>query len=204
MLNWILSELKKVLLSGSTSFVGGAAAACLLSSTETEIVAVVRAQTESDGERRVHASIARFGVSAPVLLRRLRVLRGELGAPLDRAEVSDVTHVLDAPGPTAPAPRDGVRLGSVDGTHICTERPRALPRLERFLRVGAAWICGVSPPHSVHERDCPNAMAVVDRVASTLVRLLGQPRLAHARHRVTAGEDGGAFDASIDACVLGL
>jgi len=43
-LNWILSELKKVLLSGSTSFVGGAAAACLLSSTETEIVAVVRAQ----------------------------------------------------------------------------------------------------------------------------------------------------------------
>lgn len=202
MLNLNLSPLKKVLLTGSTSFVGGATVARLLSSTDTEVVALVRARSETEGEGRVHASIARFGVSAPVLLRRLRVLHSGLGAPLDRTEVSDVTHVLDALGPTLSAPRNDVRRGNVHTTHICIARLRALPRLERFLHVRRAWICGVSPPHSAHERDCPKAMAVGDRVATSLVRLLAQPRLTLARHRLSVGEDGGAFHTSIHACVV--
>lgn len=201
----ILQALKKVLLTGSTSFVGGATAARLLSSTDTEVVALVRAPSEADGEQHVHASIARFGVSAPVLLRRLRVLHGGLGAPLDRAaraDVSDVTHVLDAPGRTFSALRDDVRRTRGTPTHDCIERSIALPRVERILHVGTAWICGESPPHAIHERDCPSAMAVVDRVASSVVRLLAQPRLAQARHRLSAGDGGSAFDTSIDACVF--
>ncbi len=201
----ILQALKKVLLTGSTSFVGGATAARLLSSTDTEVIALVRARSEDDGERHVHASIARFGVSAPVLLRRLRVLPGGLRAPLGRAagaEFSDVTHVLDAPAPTFSAPRDDVRRTHEDPTHVCVERSITMPRVERILHVGTAWICGESPPHALHDRDCPSAMAVVDRVASSVVRLLAQPRLAHARHRLWAGQGGSAFDTSIDACVL--
>jgi NAD(P)-dependent dehydrogenase (short-subunit alcohol dehydrogenase family) len=201
----IAQALKKVLLTGATSFVGGATAARLLSSTDTEIVALVRARSEADGEQHVHDSIARFGVSAPVLLRRLRVLHGGLGAPLGRAahaDFSDVTHVLDAHARTFSAPRKDVRRADPGPAHDCIERSNALPRVERILHVVTAWICRATPPHADHERECPSAMAVADRVASSVVRLLAWPLLGHVRQRLWAGEGGGAFDTSIDACVL--
>jgi hypothetical protein len=198
--------LQKVLLTNSTGFVGGATVARLLSSTDAEVVAVVRAHSRTEGEARVHASIARFGLSAPVLLRRLRVLREGPGTPLDRVErveLSDVTHVVDAPAQASSTARDDVHHQDGGKPHACAARVRALPRLERFLTVGRAWICGASPSHVVHEREkeCPEALAVVDRLASSVLGLLAQPRLAHARYRLWAGAEGGAFDASIDACV---
>ena len=148
--------MKKVLLTNSTGFVGGATVARLLSATDAEVVAVVRARSRTDGEARVHASVARFGSSAPVLLRRLNVLRDGPGAPHDRVDLSDVTQVIDAP------------------------------------EDGWAWICGNA---------CPRAVAVGDRLASSILGLLARPRLAHARYRLWAGAGGGSFDALLHACV---
>lgn len=198
--------MQKVLLTNSTGFVGGATVARLLSSTDAEVVAVVRARSRTEGEARVHASIARFGLSAPVLLRRLHVVRDGPGAPLDRAdrvELSDVTHVVDAPAQASSTARDDVHHQDADTPHACAARVWALPRLERFLTVGRAWICGARPSHVVHahETECPEALAVVGRLASSVLGLLAQPRLAHARYRLSAGAGGGSFDASIDACV---
>lgn len=180
------------------SLLGSAAVARLLSTTDAEIVAVVRARGAGDEESLFHASVARFGSSAPVLLRRLRVVRERCGVPLDRAELSDVTHVVDVR-----ARRSSTAAGA--GRHACASRPGALPRLERFLTVERAWLCGATPAHVVHqneqENDCPQALGVVvDRLAASVLRLLAQPRLAHARHRLSGGAREGSFDVSIDAC----
>jgi nucleoside-diphosphate-sugar epimerase len=172
--------LKKILLTGATGFVGGATAATLLSSTDAELVTLVRARSVADGEARVRASVARFGVD--VAASRLHVIAGDLGTHVDvrSRALSGVTHVVNAAAQTSFAARDDVRRTNVDGTVAFAAQMRALPRLERFLHVGTAWICGIDPPAVVHEDDAPSASAV-HGVRYTQTKEEGEARLAALR-----------------------
>jgi hypothetical protein len=180
--------------SRGVGLLGSAAVARLLSATDAEVVAVVRAHGGEDEESLFHAARAGCGAPAPVLLRRLRIVREGPGRAPDRVELSDVTHVVDVRAKRSSTAADA-------GPHACAARFGPLPRLERFLTVQRTWLCGATPAHLVHESECSEAMGiVVDRLAASVLRLLAEPRLAHTRHRLSARTRGGSFDAAVDAC----
>jgi nucleoside-diphosphate-sugar epimerase len=138
-----------ILVTGATGFIGGAAAAQLLQAPEVGRAAAVA---------RANGSLARFAhVTRALAWDRCEVLVGDLTQPatlMDR-RLDDVTHVLHLAGHTSLRSVRGVRQTNIAGTLALANRMRRVPRLERFLYVGTAYICGVQPPPLVREDDYP-------------------------------------------------
>jgi nucleoside-diphosphate-sugar epimerase len=151
--------LATILVTGATGFIGGAAAARLLSREEADtIMLLVRGPTREDAEARARRSIARFtDASLPNDRRRLRVINGDLAQSGDLADeqIAEVTHVLHIAGNTSLRSVQGARRTNVDGTLALARRMLQAPRLERFLYVGTAYICGDQPSAVVCEDDFP-------------------------------------------------
>ena len=68
------------LLTGATGFLGRYAARSVLRSTDLRLVCLVRGNDDADARSRLHASLARVGVTAEAELARIEVVRGEIGA----------------------------------------------------------------------------------------------------------------------------
>jgi nucleoside-diphosphate-sugar epimerase/glutathionylspermidine synthase len=148
-----------ILVTGVTGFIGGAAATRLLQAPEVgRVLLLVRAATPAAAVARANGSIARFAqVTRTLAWDRCEVVVGDLTKPatLMDPRLDEVTHVLHLAGHTSLRSVRGVRQTNIAGTLVLANRMRRAPRLERFLYVGTAYICGVQPPPLVREDDYP-------------------------------------------------
>jgi nucleoside-diphosphate-sugar epimerase len=171
-----------VLLTGATGFIGGATLANLLSNRrDCRVLLLVRAATPEGGAHRVRQSLGRF-LDAERLeagLSACEVICGDITDPdslsdnrleqathvvhlaahkkLATARLSDVTHVLHLASNTSFRSVRSVRHTNILGTLTLAHRMRFAPRLERFLHVSTAYICGEEPSRVVFEDDYPRA-----------------------------------------------
>lgn len=149
-----------ILVTGATGFIGGATAAqLLLAHPDCHVIFLVRAESADHAAARLRQSVSRFIDAAQLDQHwpRCVLLRGDLMAPvaLDDPRLDDVTHVLHLAANTSLRSRHGVRRTNREGTLHLARRMARAPRLERFVYVSTAYICGASPPSVVHEDEYP-------------------------------------------------
>ncbi|HWG45668.1 MAG TPA: SDR family oxidoreductase [Gemmataceae bacterium] len=149
-----------ILLTGATGFIGGATLARLLQSgPPCRILLLVRGETASVAASRVRQSLRRFVDLARLesALDSCQVIPGDLTDPDSLAAIplNEVTHVLHLASNTSFRSVRGVRHTNILGTLSLAHRLRRAPRLQRFLHVSTAYLCGDDPPRIVHEDDYP-------------------------------------------------
>ncbi len=151
----------RLLLTGSTGFLGGAVVAEMLASSRwSEVLLLVRAPTPVEGVARVVANLSRFDVSAERLALILpgQVICGDvtnLDAFVHDERLQLVTHVLNCAAVTSFGTHPKIWETNVHGTLRLARHVRRLPRLKRFIQVGTAMICGDDPARVVQEDDYP-------------------------------------------------
>lgn len=152
-----------ILLTGGTGFLGGAVAAELLASPQwSRAVLLIRASTPTEGVARLRANLQRFGMDEVALSRILpeQIICGDITDPAAFAgdqRLAAITKVLNCAAVTSFGSHPKIWETNVDGTLAFARAVRRLPRLQRFLQVGTAMICGASPPALVREDDYPRA-----------------------------------------------
>ncbi len=149
-----------VLLTGATGFIGGATLAHLLQTgPPCHVLLLVRGEDAEAAAVRVRRSLARFVDLATVstALGLCDILCGDLtdAATCADPRLDEVTHVLHLASNTSFRSVRGVRHTNILGALTLAHRLRRAPRLERFLYVGTAYVCGESPPRVVYEDDYP-------------------------------------------------
>jgi nucleoside-diphosphate-sugar epimerase len=173
-----------ILLTGATGFIGGATLAHLLESRpECRVLLLARDRGSQSAADRVRSSLARFvGLEqAAARLRSCEVISADLANPsslgisqLDEAthvihlasekklaakRLDDVTHVLHLASNTNLRSVRGVRHTNVLGALMLAHRMRRAPKLQRFLYVGTAYICGENSERLVREDMYPRLRA---------------------------------------------
>jgi nucleoside-diphosphate-sugar epimerase len=149
-----------VLITGATGFLGGATLARLLTQPPVpRVLALVRAETPGRAAERLRQSLGRFADLASLEpgWRQCEPLCGDLTDPRTSADprIDEVTHVLHLAANTSFRSVRGVRHTNILGTLTLAHRLRRAARLERFLYVGTAYICGINPPPVVREDEYP-------------------------------------------------
>ncbi len=154
--------MRKVLLTGVTGFIGGATVAEFLAAGRpaSELCVLVRAASLETARARTQASLARF---VPLGLARefaeaCDVIVGDVTNVdwHDHPTLNDLTHTVHLAANTSFRSVRGVRKVNLEGTRALVERLRHCRKMERFLYVGTAYICGMCPPRIVYEDDYPH------------------------------------------------
>lgn len=173
-----------VLLTGATGFIGGATLARLLETRpDCRVLLLARDRGPDSAEDRVRRSLARFvgPERAAISLRSCQVIPCDLTnpasfntSPLDDAthvihaasekklaaeRFDEATHVLHLASNTSFRSIRSVRNTNILGALALAHRMRRAPRLERFLYVGTAYICGEGPERVVREDMYPRLRA---------------------------------------------
>lgn len=150
-----------ILITGATGLLGGAVLSdALRHRPDLCWTVLVRSTSEAEGRRRVAARLARFSDEATgfALTSRLRMLPGDLFslAEADPVELAGTTHVLHLAADTSYWSKDSNWRVNFDGTMVLAGLASRLPRLQRFLHVGTATICGRNAPPLVREDAYPH------------------------------------------------
>src|SRR5262245_47563702 len=152
-------SLPTVLVTGATGFIGGATTAALLQRQPAcRVLLLVRGDTQEAAEARVRRALGRVVAADLAPLRRhCEVIRGDLTdpAPIADPRLDEVTHVLHLAASTSFRSVRGVRHTNILGALALAHRMRRAGRLERYLHVGTAYLCGANPPPFVREDDYP-------------------------------------------------
>jgi nucleoside-diphosphate-sugar epimerase len=152
-----------LLLTGVTGFLGGAVASELIRGPRWKnTLLLVRASTPEQACLRVIKSLGRFEVEAEHLdkISLDQIICGGLG---DLPEVETdprlgrVTKVLNCAAITSFGQNPNTWPTNVVDTQSFAQKVAKLPRLERFVHVSTAMICGMTPPHTVQEDAYPAA-----------------------------------------------
>jgi nucleoside-diphosphate-sugar epimerase len=151
----------RVLLTGSTGFLGGAVLMELLAGDRAaQLLLLVRSADQSAGHARVVANLRRFAASDALIgrlspsqivcgdLTNLHVFQGD-----ERLRL--VSHVLNCAAVTSFGHHPLIWRTNVEGTVALAQQLRQLPKLQRVVHVGTAMICGDDPPARVHEDSYP-------------------------------------------------
>jgi nucleoside-diphosphate-sugar epimerase len=150
-----------VLLTGVTGFLGGTVAADLLQQERWKnVVMLVRAPNARAARERVVQSISRFEVD-PGLISRIRedqIICGGLGdmpGHEHQPRLAGVSRVLNCAAITSFGRNPRTWGTNVDETVAFARTVARFPRLERFVHVSTAMICGTHPPLVVREDAFP-------------------------------------------------
>ena len=150
-----------ILITGATGLLGGALAADMLQTDEwSKVLLLVRGEDQSHAVQRVVRSLSRF-VSAPEVLGRLRseqVLNGDFtqpGAFIEDPRLTSITRVVNCAALTSFGANARAFATNVDGTLRFVHHIRQVSKIERFLHVSTAMICGDRPASFVREDDYP-------------------------------------------------
>lgn len=155
--------MSRILLTGATGMIGGSVLHQALSRTDQTWLCLVRAADEDAGRERIVRRLERFTdpENARVLAARAEIIVGDFTkAPsLTDPRLDDVTQILHLAADTSWWAEQKVHATNHDGTLALAERARRMPKLERFLHVSTAMICGGKPPRVVPETMYPSAEA---------------------------------------------
>jgi nucleoside-diphosphate-sugar epimerase len=151
-----------ILVTGATGFLGGALASDLLATEDwSRVLLLVRAEDASHAYQRTVRSLARF-TSDLELLGRLRpeqVLVGDFTQPeafVADGRLASIKRVVHCAALTSFGANTRVFSTNVDGTLRFVHQLRQVARIERFLHVSTAMICGDQPGRLVLEDRYPN------------------------------------------------
>jgi long-chain acyl-CoA synthetase len=142
-----------VLLTGATGFIGARIALELLARPDVEIIALVRAGSREDAERKARREWWDYPVLSNEIGRRIRIAAGDVSedrlglAPLEYAAlVETLTHVIHAAAEVRlDAPSERLRLANVRGTANVLTLARDAHRdhgLSRFSHISTAYVAG--------------------------------------------------------------
>jgi nucleoside-diphosphate-sugar epimerase len=148
---------RKILVTGATGIVGGAAAATLLqASGDDTLLFLVRAADQDAGLLRLRQSLGKFGLTPKTLnqLKAGQIICGDLAkaaAFLADSRLDQVTHVINCAAISSFTNHPGIWPVNVDGTFALAKRMSEVPGLKRFVHVGTAMACGPNQTSPVHE-----------------------------------------------------
>jgi nucleoside-diphosphate-sugar epimerase len=173
-----------ILLTGATGFIGGATLALLLERRpDCRVLLLARKRGGESAAARVQKSLARFvgDDRSTTAMARCEVVEGDLTSlagigegwfdqathvihlasekKLATQRFDDVTHVLHLASNTNFRSTASVRQTNILGALALAHRMRRSPRLERFLYVGTAYICGDGSERVVREDMYPRLRA---------------------------------------------
>ncbi|GJD40757.1 SDR family oxidoreductase [Methylobacterium bullatum] len=157
--------MSRILLTGATGLIGGAVLhRALAMKTDTEWVCLVRASDEEAGRQRIAARLGRFtnALNAQRLAQRVEIVAGDFthADTIADPRLDAVTQVLHLAADTSWWAQEKVHRTNHDGTLALARRAARMPRLDRFLHVSTAMICGGQPPATVDETRYPDAEAI--------------------------------------------
>lgn len=152
-----------LLITGATGLLGGALAAELLGTAEwPHVLLLVRGEDTFHAHQRTVKSLARF-VPDRELLARIKpeqILAGDFthpGAFIEDARLAGIRRVVHCAALTSFGVNERAFLTNVDGTLRFVHHLRQVAKIERFLHVSTAMICGDQPPSIVQEDEYPRA-----------------------------------------------
>ncbi|MBI2769304.1 MAG: SDR family oxidoreductase [Burkholderiales bacterium] len=147
----------RILLTGATGFVGGAAAADLAArGLLGQTVFLVRAADAEQGAARVRATLERFGTPAALAqsVTAAQVVCGDLTGVGEFASsplLEGLTHVLHCAALATFSSNPRIWASNVDGTLALARAVLARSKLQRWLQVGTAMCCGPGMASPVNE-----------------------------------------------------
>ena len=151
----------RILLTGATGFLGGTVAAQLLDQKRwAQVLLLVRAPSPAEAHARLVKSLQRFEVGEKLLkkISPAQIISGGLDALPTVAEdprLATVTHVVNCAAVTSFGQNPNTWPTNVVQTAAFARKVAEFPRLERFIHVSTAMICGATPPHVVQEDTNP-------------------------------------------------
>lgn len=153
--------MSRILLTGATGLIGGAVLhRALVAKTDAEWVCLVRASDEEAGRQRIAARLGRFTtvLNAQRMAQRVEIVAGDFTRADQIADprLDSVTQVLHLAADTSWWAQEKVHRTNHDGTLALARRAARMPRLDRFLHVSTAMICGGTPPAIVDETRYPD------------------------------------------------
>jgi nucleoside-diphosphate-sugar epimerase len=152
-----------ILITGATGFLGGALAAEMLTSPDWDnVLLLVRAEEPGHAYQRAVRSLARFTTDMDLLsrLRPQQVISGDFTQPapfIDDVRLTTIKKVVHCAALTSFGANTRVFTTNVDGTLRFVHHLRQVAKIERFLHVSTAMICGDNPSRVVREDDFPKA-----------------------------------------------
>lgn len=154
-----------IFLTGGTGLIGGAVLHAALTdrTARDRWICLVRAENADMARTRLAGRLQRFcsPETAVRLLRHVEVIAGDVtedGWTTD-PRLPDVSHVLHLAADTSWWGEERVQRTNHHGTLAFARRAASLPRLERFLHVSTAMICGAGGGRLVDEASFPAADA---------------------------------------------
>lgn len=148
--------MKKILITGSTGFLGGAVVASLIKNHQDSLFLLVRANSAEEGCHRVQANLKNFGLTESQI-RRITpadIIPGDLSCPQDFIEdnrLDEVTHVINCAAVASFGNNPSIWKVNVDGTFLFAQRMSRVETLEKFIHVGTAMSCVPQPNSLVTE-----------------------------------------------------
>lgn len=158
------SSVPRILVTGATGFLGGAVAARLLDSPDwTRCLFLVRGASVDLACGRLIQRLRGFGV-AEALLQEIggeQILLGDLNDVVgwhNDPRLSAVTHVIHCAAMASFGRSEGIWATNVDGTLALAKALHTHARLERFVYVGTAMVCGADASTPVAENYVPKGV----------------------------------------------
>jgi len=152
---------KNLFVTGASGLIGGAVLYDgLRQNPDCHWRALVRGADQNAARAKLVARLARFcgPDEAARLLAPVEVIAGCLDdLPVMADRLNDVTHILHLAADTSFSSGTSNWAVNFEGTLALAEAAGKMPRLQRFLHVSTATICGSDPHHLVHEEDFPCA-----------------------------------------------
>ncbi|MBS7809491.1 SDR family oxidoreductase [Roseococcus pinisoli] len=154
-----------VLITGATGLIGGAVLAQAAQAwPEARFTALVRARDDSEARFRLLTRLRRLTdlQTATEIAARTEILCGDLKSlsRIPDGRFRDMTHVLHLAAETSFFAKESSWRMNFEGTMAVAEAATAMPRLERFLHVSTATVCGSNAPRMIHEDAYPDAAAI--------------------------------------------
>ena len=133
---------RTVLVTGATGLVGTEVVAQLLTTTNSKIYVLVRANSEEEAAGRLRALWWGDETLVNSVGKRVQPITGDIIKPLDTPHM-DITHVIHCAAETGvQKSRRELRNINIDGTRHVVRMAELLPHLQRFIHVSTAYVAG--------------------------------------------------------------
>ncbi|MBR0118309.1 MAG: AMP-binding protein [Prevotella sp.] len=132
-----------VFITGATGLLGTEVVSRLLTTTDRDIYALVRANSETEAASRLRSLWWDDAVLADAVGKRIHAVVGDITKPLDVTLPANITHVIHCAAETGlQKSREHLWNINVEGTRRMVSLAEKLPRLQRFTYVSTAYVCG--------------------------------------------------------------